>query len=138
MAVWSIGDAAEQRTPASLSSQLQSRQPLYVSVSLDAGAVAVATSGVLGPRPVALKGSAGKTFRGSLFVESRPSGAYVFLNGRQAGRTPLRLNNQAVGSRAVRVALDGYDSWTSAVQVVAGRQARVQAQLKATPNAAAR
>lgn len=142
MAVWSTGDAAEQRTPASRSSQAQSqfqsqsRQPLYVS--LDAGAVAVATSGVRDDRSAARKGSSDPVFRGSLIVESSPPGARVFLNGRAAGQTPLLLRSQVVGSRAVRVALDGYDSWTSTVQIVSGRQARLRAHLKAAPNAAAR
>jgi len=62
----------------------------------------------------------------------------VFLNGRAAGQTPLLLKSQVVGSRAVRVALDGYDAWTSTVQIVTGRQARLRAQLKARPNVAAR
>ena len=136
MAVWSTGDAAGQRTPASRTFQPQSRQPLYVS--LDVGAVAVATSGVRDDRSVTRKGSDGPVFRGSLFVESSPPGARVFLNGRAAGQTPLLLKGQVVGSRAVRVALDGYDSWTSTVQIVTGRQARLRASLKATPNVAAR
>jgi len=35
------------------------------------------------------------------------------------GTTPLVLRNQAAGSRAVRVAMDGYESWSSAVRVLA-------------------
>ena len=136
VAVWSTGDAVEQPTPAPRTFQSPSRPPLYVS--LDARTVAVATAGVRDDRAVARKRSDGSVFRGSLFVESSPPGARVFLNGRAAGQTPLLLNNQVVGSRAVRVALDGYDSWTSTVQIVTGRQARLRAQLKATPNAAAR
>jgi hypothetical protein len=75
-------------------------------------------------------------FRGSLFVESQPSGAQVFLNGRAAGKTPLTLTNQSVGSRAVRVVLDGYDAWTSAVQIVTGRQVRLRARLTTSPGVA--
>ena len=70
-------------------------------------------------------------FRGTLVVNSRPSGAQVFLNGRSAGTTPLVLNNQPAGSRAVRLSLDGYASWTSVVQIVAGRQVRLNTALKA-------
>jgi hypothetical protein len=69
-------------------------------------------------------------FRGSLIVNSRPTGARVFLNGRSVGTTPLVLKNQAAGSRAVRVALDGYESWSSAVQVVANTETRLRAELK--------
>jgi hypothetical protein len=69
-------------------------------------------------------------FRGSLMVYSRPSGAHVFLNGRDAGTTPLALKNQSVGSRVVRIELDGYQAWTSAVQVVTNTSTNVRADLK--------
>jgi hypothetical protein len=75
--------------------------------------------------------SAGTTpFRGSLIVSSQPSGAYVSLNGRPTGTTPLVLKNQRVGSRAVRIELDGYEAWTSAVQVVTNTSTNVRADLK--------
>jgi hypothetical protein len=50
----------------------------------------------------------------------------VFLNGRSVGTTPLVLRNQAAGSRAVRVAMDGYESWSSAVRVVADTETRLE------------
>jgi PEGA domain-containing protein len=75
-------------------------------------------------------GSRRPRFRGSLIVNSRPSGAKVFLNGRSVGTTPLVLRNQAAGSRAVRVAMDGYESWSSAVQVIADSETRLRAELK--------
>jgi hypothetical protein len=62
-------------------------------------------------------------------VYSRPSGAHVFLNGRGAGTTPLALKNQSVGSRAVRIELDWYQAWTSAVQVVTNTSTNVRADL---------
>jgi hypothetical protein len=65
-----------------------------------------------------------------LVVNSRPSGARVFLNGRSVGQTPLVLRNQAAGSRAVRVALDGYEPWSSAVQVIADTETHLRAELK--------
>jgi len=70
------------------------------------------------------------SFRGSLVVNSRPSGALVLLNGRSVGRTPLVLRNQPAGSRAVRVDLDGYEPWSSAVQVVADTETRLRAELR--------
>jgi hypothetical protein len=70
------------------------------------------------------------SYRGSLVVSSRPSGARVFLNGRNVGQTPLVLRNQPAGSRAVRVALDGYEPWSSAVQVVANTETQLRAELK--------
>jgi hypothetical protein len=75
-------------------------------------------------------------FRGSLIVNSRPSGARVFVNGRSVGQTPLVLRNQPAGSRAIRVALDGYEPWSSAVRVVADTETRLRAELKAQRAAA--
>jgi hypothetical protein len=69
-------------------------------------------------------------FRGSLTVRSQPPGATVFLNGRVVGRTPIVLANQPAGSSVLRVTLDGYDTWTSAVRVVANQENVVTADLR--------
>jgi hypothetical protein len=69
-------------------------------------------------------------FRGSLAVRSRPAGASVFVNGRLVGKTPLVLRNQAVGSRAIRVTMDGYEAWTAAARVVVNQQSVVTASLQ--------
>jgi hypothetical protein len=53
----------------------------------------------------------------------------VFINGRSVGRTPIVLANQPAGSRAVRLTLDGYESWSSAVRVVANQENVITADL---------
>jgi hypothetical protein len=68
-------------------------------------------------------------YRGSLRLDSQPRGARVFLNGREMGTTPLDLTNLAVGSRAVRLELDGYQLWSSSVQVSTSRRSSVTATL---------
>jgi hypothetical protein len=68
-------------------------------------------------------------YRGSLRVTSTPRGAAVFINGDSAGTTPLVLRNLPVGSRAVRVSMDGYERWSRAVQVVANQRTEVNAVL---------
>jgi hypothetical protein len=73
---------------------------------------------------------AGPPFHGSLIVRSRPAGATVFINGRRVGTTPLALSNQLAGSRAVRVTLEGYEVWTSAVRVMAYQQNVIVADLQ--------
>ncbi len=86
-------------------------------------------------RPQGTSGSADEAavvFRGSLRVDSRPRGAQVSVNGRVVGTTPLDLSRLPVGSRAVRLELDGYQQWSSAVQVVANQRARVMAELYLT------
>jgi hypothetical protein len=65
-----------------------------------------------------------------LVVESKPSGAVVFLDGRQVGTTPLTFPLVQVGSHSVRITLEGYRPWTSAVQVGAAETNRVTASLE--------
>ena len=64
------------------------------------------------------------------FVESRPPGAIVFLNGERVGTTPLTLDTVATGSQALRLELDGYRRWTSSIRVVAGERNRITASLE--------
>jgi hypothetical protein len=74
-------------------------------------------------------GTAGR-FTGTLTVDSRPSGASVFLDGRAVGTTPMSIATVDAGSHAVRIERDGYRRWTSAVRVVAGENNRVTASLE--------
>jgi hypothetical protein len=70
-----------------------------------------------------------QSFVGSISINSRPEGAVVFLNGRRVGTTPLLMPELPVGSRAVRLTMSGYDTWSQAVQVVADRRTTVSANL---------
>ena len=67
--------------------------------------------------------------RGTLVVRSTPAGASVFINNRPAGRTPLVMRSMPVGSRAVRLTLNGHANWSRGVQVVAGQSTTVVARL---------
>jgi serine/threonine-protein kinase len=69
-------------------------------------------------------------FVGVLVVDSRPSGASVFVDGKLAGKTPVEVSSVDAGSHALRIELDGYQRWTSAVRVVAGERNRVTASLE--------
>jgi hypothetical protein len=79
------------------------------------------------PSPAA---SSPSRFRGPLAIESRPPGASVFLNGKLIGKTPLMLSDVTAGSHAIRLELEGYRRWTSAIRVVAGEKNRVTASLE--------
>jgi hypothetical protein len=52
-------------------------------------------------------------------VNSSPGGARVSVNGVPAGATPVVLRHVPAGSSVVRVELDGFEPWSSAVRVVA-------------------
>ena len=75
-----------------------------------------------------------QTFVGSISINSRPQGAVVFLNGRRVGTTPLLMPELPVGSRAVRLTMSGYNTWSQAVQVVADRRTTVSATLMEAPS----
>ena len=135
-AVWLSGTS---RNAAVTATELQqpSRDDLHAAASPIApvGTASASTPAVEGGQSHAAATTASanvrrRSFQGSLVVNSRPAGARVFLNGRSVGETPLVLRNQPAGSRAVRVALDGYEPWSSAVQVVADTETRLRAELK--------
>lgn len=57
---------------------------------------------------------------GALTVISQPSGATVYVNDTQVGRTPLTLASIVPGAYQVRVELNGYPVWSSSVRIEAG------------------
>ena len=81
-------------------------------------------------RPPAKPAPAANVFVGSLFVDSRPRGATVFLDGRNVGQTPLSLPEIPIGAHVVRLELAGKQTWTTSTRVVAGETARVTGSLE--------
>jgi PEGA domain/Protein kinase domain len=67
---------------------------------------------------------------GALAVDSRPTGAKVFLDGKPIGTTPLMVPSVAAGDHAIRIELDGYRPWSSSVRMVAAESNRVTASLE--------
>jgi hypothetical protein len=72
----------------------------------------------------------GASFFGSLSVDSRPSGAKVFIDGKLSGTTPLTLPQIGAGEHAVRIEHDGYQRWSSSVRIITGERNRVTASLE--------
>jgi hypothetical protein len=64
---------------------------------------------------------------GVLIVMSQPTGAAVYLNDKQVGRTPLTLPSIAPGAYRVRLELDGYAIWSSPVRIEAGASEKLVA-----------
>jgi hypothetical protein len=69
-------------------------------------------------------------FAGTLVVESRPSGARVFLDNKAIGTTPLSVDDIAAGEHALRLEHDGYRRWSSMIRIVAAERNRVTASLE--------
>ena len=83
------------------------------------------------PRPSrALAPAAAVNYRGDLRIDSQPIGATVFVNAQRIGHTPIVLSSLPVGSRAVRLELEGHGTWSGSVRVVANQSARLSVRLE--------
>jgi serine/threonine protein kinase len=72
-------------------------------------------------------------YTGSVYVDSRPRGARVFIDGRPVGTTPLQLSGIPIGSRIVRLELPNHRTWTASRRIVAGQTERVTGSLEPIP-----
>jgi hypothetical protein len=100
-----------------------------ISVRLERQRRAAAPSPARGAAvPSAAKPSA--PFTGSVFVDSRPRGARVFVDGKEVGTTPLRLAEVGIGSHVVRLELPDHRIWSNSVRVAAGAESRVTGSLE--------
>jgi hypothetical protein len=70
---------------------------------------------------------------GSLYIESRPTGARVSVDGRLVGTTPLLVGDLPPGGRSIRLEHPGHQPWTTTVAITAGRRQRVAASLEEAP-----
>jgi serine/threonine protein kinase len=106
----------------------QSGPSQTVTLRLPRAPVAVKTTPAAGPVRVAPATT--DQVKGSVDVDSRPSGAKVFVDGRLVGKTPMMLSDVSVGDHAIRLELDGYARWSSSVRIVLNEQNRVTASLE--------
>jgi hypothetical protein len=77
-------------------------------------------------------GAAGRSAAGvgSIYLDSRPAGARVFLDGKDAGKTPATLPDVKSGAHRLRFELSGYKALDTSVTVRAGQQERVTVTLE--------
>jgi hypothetical protein len=66
---------------------------------------------------------------GSIYVDSRPRGARVLVDGRLVGTTPLGLPELGGGEHRVQMEMDGYLPHTTTVHVRPGEQTRLAVSL---------
>ena len=113
---------------------LRVSRPGYVSqvheLSISAGQPVGAVSA--GLMPAATGAASPARAAGSVFVESRPPVAQVFLDGERVGRTPVLLADVAAGLHEIRIQRDGYRVWSTTTRVVASERTRVGASLDRT------
>jgi serine/threonine-protein kinase len=79
------------------------------------------------PRRPAVTRSA---FAGTIYVDSKPRGARVLIDGRSMGTTPASIPDIPIGSHVVRLELADHRVWTTATRVTAGEETRVTGSLE--------
>lgn len=67
---------------------------------------------------------------GSVYIDTRPTGAQVTIDGRVVGTAPMRIPDLAPGSHTIRFDLAGHKSLTTTVVVRAGQQVPVRVSLE--------
>ncbi len=71
---------------------------------------------------------------GSLFIQSVPAGAYIVINDRFYGETPLFIDSLADGPHQVTLSKAGYHSWSGTVVVTAGETTNIVQSLYPLPS----
>src|SRR5262249_3355636 len=67
---------------------------------------------------------------GTLVLDSRPTGAKAFVDGRAVGTTPLTMPDVKAGDHTVRFELEEHRSWTALIKVIGGSSNRVGGSLE--------
>ncbi len=67
---------------------------------------------------------------GVLVIESRPSGATVFVDGQRIGTTPMSMPDSSAGTHRIRLEMAGFSPWVTTADVQAGARTRVAASLE--------
>ncbi|MGR3174615.1 MAG: PEGA domain-containing protein [Candidatus Scalindua sp.] len=66
---------------------------------------------------------------GTILVESEPANAKIYLDGKEAGNTPVTLRHVR-GMHEVEVRMDGYEVWRQSVEVEADKEKSLTAVLQ--------
>jgi serine/threonine-protein kinase len=82
-------------------------------------------------RPTAAPPSSpSRSYAGSIYVDSRPRGARVLVDGKFMGTTPMRIPDVPIGSHVVRLQLEDHRDWTTSTRVTATQESRVTGSLE--------
>jgi hypothetical protein len=76
------------------------------------------------------KPAAAESYSGSIYVDSRPRGARVLVDGKLMGTTPVRIPEIPVGSHVVRLQLEDHRDWSTSTRVTAAQESRVTGSLE--------
>jgi serine/threonine protein kinase len=106
------------------------REDVKLSAAEPSRALSFRLQRAVGPaRPPAAQAGAPPALVGSIYVDSRPRGARVVIDGRVLGTTPARIPDVPIGSHVVRLELPDHRVWTTSTSVAAGKEASVTGSL---------
>jgi diacylglycerol kinase family enzyme len=72
---------------------------------------------------------------GSIMVESVPTKANIYLDGKEAGVTPETLRSVVPGTHKLEIMMDGLEIWSEIVEVEANKENTLKAVLQLKPGA---
>jgi hypothetical protein len=84
------------------------------------------------PEPARKTPSDRVPYRGTISVDSQPAGGQVSVDGHSVGVTPLVGWELPAGSHVVRIDLEGYERWSTSIQVVSEKTLNVATNLRPT------
>jgi hypothetical protein len=97
---------------------------------VNARGAAAPSSSTAGHAPTAPAHQAAASYAGTIYVDSRPRGAKVLIDGKMMGTTPASIPDIPIGSHVVRLELEDHRAWTTSTRVSAGEQSRVTGSLE--------
>jgi hypothetical protein len=119
-----------------LSAETPARSITLQLKSLQASTPAARQAPAASPRPTPRPAPASEepqsptVYTGSIYVDSRPRGARVSIDGKPVGVTPLRVGDVRIGSHVVRLELPDHRLWSTTARVTAGQEQRVTGSLE--------
>jgi hypothetical protein len=105
------------------------REEVTLSAAQPSRSVSARLQRAVGSAPSA-RGAAPAARVGSIYVDSRPRGARVVLDGRLVGTTPARIPDVPIGTHVVRLELPDHRIWSTSTNVAPGREASVTGSLE--------
>jgi serine/threonine-protein kinase len=124
------GYAPQERTVSITASRRERRETFTLTRRAAAGTGAKPSTGAPAAKPGAAAPRPAPAAVSSISIETRPPGARVRLDGKDAGVAPITLSPVTAGTHTVELVLPGYRAWTTTVTVVAGQRQRVTASLE--------
>ncbi len=67
---------------------------------------------------------------GSIMVESKPTNAIIFVDGKKIGHTPEIVMSSAKGTHVIEVRMEGYDTWEKTLYIEPGAEKSITVNLQ--------